>query len=120
MSADEHFWTMLRKLVATSEIVIDRPKGSTHPRYPDLIYPLDYGYLEGTRSGDGAGIDVWVGSLPGKEVTGVVVSVDAQKRDVEIKALVACTPEEAQVVLAFHNDGEQAAILIEREEEQGK
>ena len=119
MRADAHFWAMLGKLVSAAEIVIDRPKGTAHPRYPDLIYPLDYGYLAGTHSGDGAGVDVWVGSLPGKEITGVIVSVDAQKRDAEIKVLVACTPEEAQLVNAFHNDGDQAAMLIEREEEQG-
>jgi inorganic pyrophosphatase len=117
MRADAHFWSVVERLVTTSEIVIDRPKGSTHPRYPNLVYPLDYGYLESTRSGDGAGIDVWVGSLPEKEVTGVVVSVDVQKRDAEIKVLVACTPGEARVVLAFHNDGDQAAMLLEHGEE---
>jgi inorganic pyrophosphatase len=50
----------------------------------------------------------------------VVVSVDAQKRDAEIKVLIACTSEEARVVLAFHNDGDQAAMLLERGEEQGQ
>ena len=108
----------MEKLVAVSEIGIDRPKGSTHPRYPDLIYPLDYGYLEGTRSGDGAGIDVWIGSLPTKRVTGVIISLDAEKHDAEVKVLIACTQAEVELILAFHNDGEQGAILLEREEEQ--
>jgi inorganic pyrophosphatase len=118
MRVDAHFWHVLEKLAAASTIVIDRPRGSSHPRYAGLIYPLDYGYLEGTRSGDGAGIDVWIGSLPTKRVTGVIISVDAEKRDAEVKVLISCTHVEAEVILAFHNDGEQGAILVEREEEQ--
>ena len=42
MSADS-FWEALDRLAANSRLVIDRPQGSAHPRYPDLIYPYDYG-----------------------------------------------------------------------------
>lgn len=45
------FWRQLAQLVAESEIVIDRPQGSAHPRYPDFVYPLDYG--GGLHSGFG-------------------------------------------------------------------
>ena len=101
------------------KIKIDRPKGSTHPRYPTFTYPLDYGYLEGTTSGDRGGIDVWIGSLPGKNVTGVIYTLDTLKRDTEIKLLLGCTPHEARQVLSIHNSGDQAALLIERAEEDG-
>jgi hypothetical protein len=57
------FWAAAEQLVATSEIVIDRPKGSRHPRLPEAIYPVAYGYLTGTTASDGEGIDIWVGSL---------------------------------------------------------
>lgn len=40
---DEDFWQALDELIRTSEIVIDRPRGSAHPRYPEMIYPVDYG-----------------------------------------------------------------------------
>jgi inorganic pyrophosphatase len=53
------FWHALDILVDTSTLTIDRPKGSAHPRYADFRYPLDYGYLEGTTSGDSLGIDIW-------------------------------------------------------------
>lgn len=56
------FWFTLDKLVDTSEIIIDRPKGTAHPKYPDFIYKVDYGYLKNTSSMDGDGIDVWVGT----------------------------------------------------------
>lgn len=91
--------------------MIDRPRGSAHPRYPDLIYPLDYGYLGGTRAADGGGIDVWVGSAADRWVTGVLCTVDGVKRDAEIKVLLGCTPTEARQLCAFHTDGEQAARL---------
>jgi inorganic pyrophosphatase len=99
------FWQHLDQLVATSNLKIDRPKGSAHPRYPDLIYPHDYGYLENTQSGDGDGIDVWLGSLPEKIVTALICTVDMGKRDAEVKILLGCTPQEAREILETHNSG---------------
>ncbi len=108
------FWRVLDELVRVCPLKIDRPRGAPHPRYSDLIYPLNYGYLEGTRSGDEGGIDVWVGSALEKTVTAVACTVDLHKRDAEVKILLGCTPVEAQTVLAFHNSGSQSAFLIER------
>jgi len=115
--SDEHFWSSLDELVSTSEWKIDRPQGTAHPRYPSLIYPVDYGYLQDTRSPDGGGIDLWVGTLPQKRVNAIVCTVDMFKRDSEIKILIGCTPREMELILAVHNDRLQAGILIERPEE---
>lgn len=60
---NERFWQKLDQLVTSTSIIIDRPRNSRHPRYPDIIYPLDYGYLQNTTSGDRDGIDLWRGSL---------------------------------------------------------
>ncbi len=108
------FWNALADLVGSAAVKIDRPKGSCHPRYPEHVYPLDYGYLDGTIAADGSGIDVWVGSLPTREIAGVVCAVDTAKRDAEIKILLGCTPEEAAVVLRFHNEGSQSALFLPR------
>jgi inorganic pyrophosphatase len=118
MNTDD-FWHKLDQLVAEHELVIDRPKGSRHPRYPEMVYPLDYGYLQGTQAADGDGIDVWVGSLPEQAVTAIVCTVDMLKRDAEVKILLGCTPQEAQTALSFHTDDSdwQSAILIERSQE---
>ena len=62
MSNDKIFWQRLDSLLERSKIVIDRPRGSHHPRFPEIVYVLDYGYLDGTSSNDGEGIDVWLGS----------------------------------------------------------
>ena len=111
---DAAFWSTLDRLVAESQIVIDRPRGTPHPRYPEFIYPLDYGYLDGTTAADGDGIDVWIGSQPDQALTAIVCTVDLIGRDAEIKLLLGCTREEAQIILATHNSGPQAATLIER------
>lgn len=114
MTTSPDFWSSIDKLVENSEIVIDRPKGSAHPRYPDYIYPLDYGYLEGTSSMDGGGIDVWIGSS-GKAVDAIICTVDLVKKDSEIKLLIGCTEEEKMIVYDRHNDSEyMKGILIRR------
>jgi inorganic pyrophosphatase len=78
------------------------------------VYPLDYGYLEGTVAGDGDGIDVWIGSIRPAAVTGVVCTVDSEKRDAEVKVLIGCTREEAGEILAFLNKGTMSAVLVWR------
>ncbi|MBQ4425279.1 MAG: inorganic pyrophosphatase [Lachnospiraceae bacterium] len=109
------FWNALDELVSTSEIVIDRPRGSAHPRFPGFIYKVDYGYLKDTASMDGAGIDVWVGSSD-KKVDAIMCIVDLMKRDSEIKILVGCTEEEKLEVYRTHNETQYIkGILIRRE-----
>ena len=109
------FWEALDKLVRDSEVVIDRPKGTVHPRYVDLIYPVDYGYLKDTASMDGAGIDVWVGTDE-KRVDAIICTVDLMKRDSEIKILIGCTEEEKALIYQIHNESEyMKGILVRRE-----
>lgn len=113
--ADDAFWAALDQLMASSRLVIDRPKGTAHPRYPDMIYPLDYGYLADTTAMDGGGIDVWAGSDPARGLDAVMVTVDLVKRDSEIKLLIGCTEEEKQLVWHQHNDSESMkGMLIRR------
>ncbi|MGC4106718.1 MAG: hypothetical protein QM753_10270 [Thermomicrobiales bacterium] len=83
MTEDHRFWERADVLVAEHPIVIDRPGGSAHPRYSELIYPFDYGYLDGTGAVDGGGVDCWRGSLPDARVVGAVITVDTYKRDSE-------------------------------------
>ena len=108
------FWNTLDELVSNSEIVIDRPKGSAHPRFPDFIYKVDYGYLKNTASMDGAGIDVWVGSGD-RKIDAVMCIVDLMKRDSEIKILIGCTEEEKTEVYRAHNETQyMKGIMIRR------
>jgi inorganic pyrophosphatase len=96
-------------------VVIDRPKGSHHPHFPEIVYPVDYGYLEGTTSMDGDGIDVWRGTDSSQEINAVICTADILKRDSEVKILLGCTAEEKRLVLDFNNHGEHIkGILISR------
>lgn len=103
-SKDRAFWREMSQLTTANPIVVDRPKGSAHPRFPDLIYPLDYGYLENTSAADGGGIDVWLGSLHAKTLTGILCVFDTLKRDMEIKLLIACSGAEVQIIQNIHGD----------------
>ena len=111
---NDEFWKALDELVSNSQIVIDRPKGTAHPKYPDVIYRVDYGYLKDTASMDGAGIDVWVGTGE-KKADAIMCTVDLLKRDSEIKILIGCTEEEKKIVYETHNDSKyMKGILIRR------
>lgn len=110
---DKEFWNAIDALVENSEIIIDRPKGSTHPKYPDLIYPVDYGYLKETRSMDGAGIDVWVGTN-GETADAIICTVDLRKKDSEIKILIGCTEAEKAIVYEMHNQSQSMKGLLIR------
>lgn len=109
------FWEYLDRLIAASVIAIDRPRGSAHPRFPDMIYPLDYGYLERTTTVDGGGLDLFVGSLAEKRLDAVALTVDLHKRDAEIKLLLGCTPDEQAVILDFLNGFSMRAMLVPRQ-----
>jgi len=139
MAESGGFWDYVDWLVAGCRVVIDRPKGSAHPRYPTVIYPVDYGYLEGTSSSDGGGIDVWVGArgMPDAArpdvgyhadvpltdtsaseapiVDAVICTIDLLKRDTEIKLLIGCTDVEKEMILALHNAHTMRGLLIRRE-----
>jgi inorganic pyrophosphatase len=111
---NERFWLLVDQLVASSQIVIDRPRGSRHPTWAELVYPLDYGFLAGTHAMDGGGIDVWRGSLTEPRATGAIVTIDLVKRDAEVKLLIGCTKDEMAQALAAHQSGGQAGLLVLR------
>jgi hypothetical protein len=64
---------------------------------------------------DCAAIDVWLGTRAERGVSGIDSAADLGKSDAEVRLLPGCTPREAIQLLAFHNQGLQLAILIERE-----
>lgn len=115
METSDGFWNAIDKIVSESKIVIDRPKGTAHPRFPDFIYRVDYGYLENTSSMDGGGIDVWVGTDERKQIDAIMCIVDLMKRDSEIKILIGCTEAEKDIVCQTHNETDyMKGILIRR------
>ena len=115
METSDSFWNAIDKIVSESKIIIDRPKGTAHPRFPDFVYRVDYGYLENTSSMDGGGIDVWVGTDERKQVDAIMCIVDLMKRDSEIKILIGCTENEKEFIYQTHNETDyMKGILIRR------
>lgn len=111
---NDEFWNALDELVENSEIVIDRPKGTTHPKFPDFVYKVDYGYLKETTAMDGGGIDVWIGTGE-KKIDAIMVIIDLMKKDSEIKILIGCTEEEKQNIYQTHNETKyMKGVLIRR------
>ena len=99
---NREFWEEMIQLTTIQNVIIDRPKGQPHPRYPEMIYPLDYSYIENTSASDGGGIDAWIGSLETKTLTGILCTFDTLKRDAEIKFLLGCTAEDVETIINFH------------------
>ena len=110
-----YFWQKIDTLFFSSKCVISRPSGTTHPQYSNLIYPVDYGYLQDTLNSGQEGIDVYKGSKSVWFISTLVIAVDILKRDVEVKLLVGCTPQEEDTILRFLNQTDfQKTILVRR------
>lgn len=80
-------------------IIIDRPLGTAHPKHPEMIYPVNYGYIPNTKSGDGEEIDVYLLgiSIPVTEYNAHIIGIVHRKNDNEDK-LVA-VPEGVKVTI---------------------
>jgi len=77
---------------------IDRPLGSPHPRHPEMIYPINYGYVDGVFAGDGAEQDVYIFGTdqPLEKYTGKVIAVYHRLNDNEDKWIVSLSGEMIQ------------------------
>ena len=116
MEYNSGFWEYINKLVKENEIIIDRPKGTRHPKYDNMIYEFDYGYIKNTKTTDGGGIDVFKGSLHNRNVNTIICTIDLLKKDIEIKILIGCTIAEKMKIYDFLNNSEyMKAIIIEKE-----
>lgn len=72
-------------------VTIDRPLGSTHPEYHNIVYPINYGYIEGIMSPDGEEIDAYVlgVDVPVSEFFGRIIAIIHRENDIEDKLVVA-------------------------------
>ena len=70
-------------------VKMDRPLGSRHPKH-NFIYPVNYGYIEGTCSGDGEELDAYVLGVfkPMDEFTGEVIAIINRTSEDDDKLIV--------------------------------
>ena len=73
----------------TIDIKIDRELGSKHPRH-GFIYPVNYGYVEGTISGDGEELDAYILGVfdPVESFEGVCIAILHRLTDDDDKLIV--------------------------------
>ncbi len=72
------------------KVIVDRPLGTYHPKYKNLFYPVNYGYVEGIIAADGEEQDVYILGVnkPIKEFIGKVIAVIHRFDEVEEKLVV--------------------------------
>lgn len=72
-------------------VTVDRPIGSRHPKYTDIIYPVNYGYIDGITAPDGEEQDAYILGVntPLKTFTGKVIAIIHRRNDIEDKWVVS-------------------------------
>lgn len=97
---------------------IDRPIGSCHPRWPEIIYPINYGYVDGVFAEDGAQQDIYLFGVdtPATQFEGRVIAVYRRDDDIEDKWIVSAdgrdyTDEYILEKLAFQEQYYQGRLL---------
>lgn len=73
------------------KVMVDRPLGSYHPKYKDMFYPINYGFIERVIAPDGEEQDAYIlgVDVPVKEFVGKIIAIIHRKDDVEEKWVVA-------------------------------
>lgn len=72
------------------KVVVDRPLGSKHPKF-DMVYPINYGYVPGTKAPDGEEIDVYILGIetPIEKFAGRVIAIIHRLDDNDDKLVVS-------------------------------
>jgi inorganic pyrophosphatase len=98
-------------------ITIDRPLGSKHPKW-GFEYPVNYGYVPDTKSGDGEELDAYVlgAAEPIKEFTGRCIAVIHRLNDDDDKLVLApdgakFTDDEIRVATEFQEKFFKSVIV---------
>ena len=99
------------------EVIMDRPLGSKHPKH-GFIYPVNYGYIPGTISGDGEELDAYVLGEhdPLEKFTGRVVAIIHRTNDDDDKLVVMkdgrnYTDEQIRALTEFQEQWFESIIL---------
>lgn len=99
-------------------IKIDRPLGSKHPKH-GFIYPVNYGYVPNTISGDGEELDCYVLGVfePLEEFTGKCIAIIHRTNDNDDKLIIVpdekkYTKEQIQALTEFQEQYFKSEIIL--------
>ena len=70
-------------------VEIDRPLGSKHPKY-NFVYPINYGYIPNTISGDGEELDCYILGIdkPIRKFEGKCIAIIHRTNDNDDKLII--------------------------------
>ena len=79
----------IKFLNKTIDIKVDRPLGSKHPKH-GFIYPVNYGYVPNTTSGDGEELDAYILGIyePLETFTGKCIAIIHRTNDNDDKLVI--------------------------------
>ena len=99
-------------------VIVDRPIGSSHEKYPDHIYLVNYGFVPNTVSGDGEELDCYIlgEHKPLKEYTGKCIAVIHRTNDDDDKLVIVpenknFTDDEIRRLTDFQEKYYQSVII---------
>lgn len=87
----------LEKLIGREvEVYVDRPIGSRHPKYNDIVYSLNYGYIKEIIALDNEYQDCYVLGIdiPIDHIKGRVYAIIERENDVEDKLVIVTNNKE--------------------------
>lgn len=101
----------------TLEVIIDRPLGSKHPKH-GFIYPVNYGYVPNTISGDGEELDCYILGIyePIETFKGKCIAIIHRLNDNDDKLIIvhenkSFSNNEIQVLTEFQEQYFQSEII---------
>ena len=108
----------------TVNVIVDRPLGTCHPKHPDIVYPVNYGYVPGVIAPDGEEQDAYILGVdcPVDQFTGKVIAVIHRWDDIEEKWVVApegitFTEEDIKKRVAFQERYFRSEVILPEEAE---
>ena len=110
------------KIDSIVTVTVDRVLGSVHPKYNDLIYPINYGYIKGIMANDGEYQDAYIVGVnePVDTFTGKVIAIIKRNNDIEDKLVVApadmkFTKKEIEQLTLFQEKYFETEIIMKNE-----
>ena len=100
-------------------VTVDRPLGSHHPKYKDMYYQINYGYIKGVIAPDGEGQDAYILGVdkPIERFTGKIIAIVHRYDDIEEKWVVcpegvSFSEEEIFEQICFQEQYYQSEIIM--------
>lgn len=95
---------------------VDRPLGTAHPRDSEMIYPINYGYVNGVFAGDGEEQDAYLfgTDAPLKSFEGRVIAVWHRFDDNEDKWIVSVNGEDVNDDRILGGDFFPGAVFLRK------